>query len=190
MRWIEKLFESLLWNSRFVVIVAVVASMLSAFALFFLATVDVVKLVSQVFAYADSSLTELARKSLHDQTITHVVEVVDGYLLALVMVIFSLGMYELFISDIDEARASHTSSRILVIEDLDDLKNRLAKVILMILIVKLFEWALKLPLQTPLDLVYLATSIALVGLALFLTHAAEGTQHQGRGDSGVDADAH
>lgn len=50
----------------------------------------------------------------------------------LVMLIFWLGRYELFVSDIDEARATRASSRIPVIGSLDDLKDRLAKVILMI----------------------------------------------------------
>jgi uncharacterized membrane protein YqhA len=47
--------------------------------------------------------------------------------------------HELFVSDIDEAHRSKASSKILAIEDLGELKNRLAKVILMILIVLLFE---------------------------------------------------
>jgi uncharacterized membrane protein YqhA len=173
MKWIERFFEGALWNSRFVVLFAVIASMAAGFAIFYIATVDVYYLISHVFHYADSSLTTEARKALHDETITHIVEVVDGYLLATVMLIFSLGMYELFISDIDQAHGSRTSSKILVISNLDDLKARLAKVILMILIVTLFEEALKMQLTQPLDLLYLGGSIALIGLALYLTHASE-----------------
>jgi uncharacterized membrane protein YqhA len=101
------------------------------------------------------------------------VDVVDGYLLALVMLIFGLGMYELFVSDIGQARGSKASSKILVIDSLDDLKNRLAKVILMILIVRLFEHAFRMQVQTMLDLLYFAAAVALVGLALFLTHKSE-----------------
>jgi len=103
-----------------------------------------------------------------------VVELVDGYLLAAFMLIFALGLYELFISDIDEARRSAASSRILVIDTLDDLKTKLAKVILMILIVRLFEHAVKLRPDNLVELVYLGGTIALVGLALWLTHASEG----------------
>ena len=61
----------------------------------------------------------------------------------------------------------------MVIGSLDDLKSRLAKVILMILIVTLFEEALNMKLTSPLDLVYLAASIALIALALYLSHAAD-----------------
>jgi len=71
-------------------------------------------------------------------TVTHVVEIVDGYLLATILLIFSLGLYELFIGKIEKAEQSETSSSVLLIHRLDDLKNRLAKVILMILIVTVF----------------------------------------------------
>jgi len=173
MRFFERLFEKALWNGRFVVVVAVVASMAAATAIFYMATVDVVYLVIHMLNYADPSMAIEVRKAIHDETITHVVEVVDGYLLATFMLIFALGMYELFVSDIDEAHGSKASSKILVIESLDDLKSRLAKVILMILIVTLFEEALKMNPTTTLDLLYLGGAIALVGVALFFSHKAE-----------------
>lgn len=176
MNMLEKLFEGALWNSRFVVLAAVIGSLLAGIAIFFMATVDVIYLFQHALHYADSSLTAEARKVLHDSTITHVVEVVDGYLLATVMLIFSLGLYELFISDIDQAQGSRSASKILVINTLDDLKSKLAKVILMILIVTLFKEAMTIHIGTPLDLLYLGGSIALVALALYWTHASEGSK--------------
>src|SRR5262245_3999801 len=170
---VERVFERLLWNSRFVVVVAVIGSVASGFALFYLATVDVFYLVAHLAPYASGDLTETARAALRSNTVTHVVEVVDGYLLALVMLIFGMGMYELFVSDVDEARESKTSSRILVIESLDDLKNRLAKVILMIMIVRLFEHAAKMDVTTTLDMLYFGGAIALVGVALYFSHKSE-----------------
>jgi uncharacterized membrane protein YqhA len=182
MKQLERLFERGLWNSRFIVVVAVVASMMAAIAVFWITTVDVWYLVVHILHYADPSLGAEARKALHDDTVTHIVEVVDGYLLATVMLIFALGMYELFVSDIDEARGSRSSSKILVIETLDDLKSRLAKVILMILIVSLFEHAVKMEMNTPLDLLTFGGAIALVGLALYLTHVSESGHEEKSGD--------
>jgi len=178
MKFIESLFEGSLWNSRFVILTAVVGSLVAGFVIFYMATVDVYFLFQHALHYADASLTDEARKALHDSTVSHIVEVVDGYLLATVMLIFSLGLYELFISDIDQAHGSKASSKILVINNLDDLKARLAKVILMIMIVTLFEEALHMKLETPLDLVYLGSSITLIALALYFSHA---------GDHGVDS---
>lgn len=174
MKIVETLLEGTLWNSRFIIFLAVVGSMLASITIFMMASVDVWMLIQHAMHYADASLTEEARKILHDSTVSHIVEVVDGYLLAVVLLIFSLGLYELFISDIDQAHGSKASSKILVISNLDDLKSRLAKVILMIMIVTLFEEALNMHITQPIDLVYMGASIALIALALYLTHAADG----------------
>jgi uncharacterized membrane protein YqhA len=184
MNFIEKLFEGTLWNSRFVVLAAVVGSLLAGMAIFYMATVDVVYLLKHIVHYADAEMTGEARKALHDSTISHIVEVVDGYLLATVMLIFSLGLYELFVSDIDQAHGSRASSKILVINSLDDLKSRLAKVILMIMIVTLFEEALNMKLSTPVDLLSLGGAIALIAVALYFSHAAE--QGAGKDEEGSD----
>ncbi len=183
MKFFESLFEGSLWNSRFVILTAVVGSLLAGFAIFYIATVDVVILFQHALHYADASMTEEARKALHDSTVSHIVEVVDGYLLATVMLIFSLGLYELFISDIDQAHGSKASSKILVINNLDDLKSRLAKVILMIMIVTLFEESISMHIAAPIDLVYMGAAIALISLALYLTHAADG---HSSGDTNAD----
>ena len=171
MKFIEGLFEGTLWNSRFVILAAVIGSLVAGFVIFYMATVDVYFLLQHALHYA--SLDDVARKALHDGTVSHIVEVVDGYLLATVMLIFSLGLYELFISDIDQAHGSRASSKILVISNLDDLKGRLAKVILMIMIVTLFEEALNMKLEKPIDLLYMGGSITLIALALYFSHAAE-----------------
>jgi len=134
MKKLEWLFEGFLWNSRLVVLVAVIASLLVSFAVFFIATVDVAYMLAHLMHYPQ--MEQGQRAVLHDETIKHVVQVVDGYLLATVLLIFALGMYELFISRIDPADEA-SSSRILSVHNLDDLKNRLAKVILMILVVEL-----------------------------------------------------
>jgi len=178
MKFLENLFEGSLWNSRFVILAAVVGSLFAGFAIFYIATVDVVYLFQHALHYADPSMTPEARKALHDSTVTHIVEVVDGYLLATVMLIFSLGLYELFISDIDQAHGNKASSKILVISSLDDLKSRLAKVIIMIMIVTLFEEALNMEMTSPIDLLYMGGAVALVALALYLTHSSDhGPKH-------------
>ncbi|OIR11314.1 hypothetical protein GALL_68070 [mine drainage metagenome] len=186
MKFIESLLEGSLWNSRFVIFLAVLGSLFASFAIFYMATVDVVMLVQHTVHYADAGMTDEARKALHDSTVSHIVEVVDGYLLAVVLLIFSLGLYELFISDIDQAHGSKASSKILVINSLDDLKSRLAKVILMIMIVTLFEEAINMHVSQPIDLIYMGGSIALIALALYWSHAAEGKH----GEDGHSADEH
>ena len=168
---IEHVFEGFLWKSRYIVIAAVIISLVSSLSMFFMATVDAIYMISHLLDYP--SLEGEARLLLRSETITHVVELIDGYLLATVLLIFALGLYELFISKIDHAESAENASQVLLIKSLDDLKARLAKVILMILIVKFFEYALEMSFNTPLDLLAFAGGIALIGLALYLSNASE-----------------
>lgn len=170
---LEKIFEGLLWRSRLVVIAAVLASLASALAMFYTATVDAWYMIIHLSKYANPMLSVTARAHMRASAIAHVVGILDGYLLATVLLIFSLGLYELFISKIDEAEHSETGSKVLVIHNLDDLKARLGKVVLMMLIVKFFEHALDMQFTNALDMLYFAGGIALIGLALYLSHSSE-----------------
>ncbi|MET0090439.1 MAG: YqhA family protein [Candidatus Thiodiazotropha sp.] len=170
---LEKTFETLLWNSRLIVLAAVIASLAGSVAMFYMASVDAVIMISHMGEYASSGLSGEERVALRSATVTHVVEIVDGYLLATVLLIFSLGLYELFISKIDLAEGSESASNVLMITSLDDLKSRLAKVVMMILVVRYFEFALGMEFKSPLDLLHFAGGIALLGLALYLSHMAD-----------------
>ena len=169
----ETLFESFLWRSRYVVLLAVIASLAISLAMFYMSTVDAYYTVVHLVEYASPHVSDEARSQLRGETVTHIVEVIDGYLLATVLLIFALGLYELFISKIDEAENSETASGVLLIRSLDDLKARLAKVILMILIVRYFEHVVSMHFESALQILYLALGICLIGLALYFSHKAD-----------------
>jgi uncharacterized membrane protein YqhA len=183
-RAVEHGFEKFLWNSRFIVILAVVASMISSVILFVIATFDVFELIGKVFKYVTlpgSERTVAAYEEFHGDVVGHIIGAVDDYLLAMVLFIFALGVYELFISKIEEAEAeATTSSRILLIHSLDDLKDRLAKVILMILIVTFFKNVIHATFSEPLNILYLGLGILFIALSLFFTHrGAESKEGKG-----------
>jgi uncharacterized membrane protein YqhA len=150
-------------------VIAVVASLAIAAAMFYVATVDTVLHLSTINQYASASLTSTQHEELRTQTIANVVEAIDGYLLATVMLIFGFGLYELFISQIDTAEKK-IRSRVLTIHNLDDLKHRLGQVVLLILVVKFFEGALAINIKTLSDLLLLSIGILLIAIALYLTH--------------------
>ncbi|QCU91085.1 YqhA family protein [Thiomicrorhabdus sediminis] len=166
----ERTFEGVLWNSRFIVLLAVVASLIMAVGIFYVTAVEVYFTISHLAHYHE--LADAERAELKALTVAHVVGAVDGFLLGTVMLIFSLGLYELFISRIDAAEGNSSSSQILMINSLDDLKDKLAKVILMILIVMFFEQAIFLKPTGPLELLYYSLAIMLVAGALYLSHKA------------------
>ena len=165
MRSVEKYFEGVLWGSRYMVLGAVVSSLLLSGLLFLITISDVVGLLAHATDYFAAA--EDARKAVRATIVGHTVAAIDGFLLATILLIFALGLYELFISDIDGAKKSGQSSKVLVINSLDDLKSKLAKVILMILVVTFFEISLSMTFVGPLDLVYFSVGILLVSLALY-----------------------
>ena len=166
----ESVLENMLWRSRFVVLLAVIGSLVAGVAMFVVSSLDVWHLFNEVMHYF-SVLGQDGASEVRHHIVAAVVEIIDGYLLATVLVIFSLGLYELFISRLDPAVEDEMSAKVLIINSLDDLKTRLGKVILMILIVNFFQFAIKLKVEEPLDLLAFGGGIALIGLALYLTHA-------------------
>jgi uncharacterized membrane protein YqhA len=100
LKLLEAMFENFLWNSRLMVISAVVVSLMSAAAMLYITSVDAWIMVSHLGEYISPSLSTEERLQLRAETIKHVVEIIDGYLLATVLLIFALGLYELFISKI------------------------------------------------------------------------------------------
>jgi len=162
---VEKYFEKLLWNSRHMVLVAVVASILLSLLMFTITAIDVYGLLTHVSDYFIASAAD--RKVLKIEMVAHTVGAIDGFLLATILLIFALGLYELFINEIEEAKQSGQSAKVLVIKSLDDLKSKLAKVILMILVVTFFEVSLSMSFTSALDLVYFSLGILMVSLALY-----------------------
>jgi uncharacterized membrane protein YqhA len=165
----ESIFEVILWNSRLMIVIPVIMSLVAAFGVLFITTIDALGLFSQIFAYVDPNLTSELRDKLRLEVLAQVVNIIDGYLLAAIMLIFALGLYELFVGKINVAEGSSFAARLLHIDSIDDLKDRLARVVLIILIVKFFQLALGLSYTTPQDLLILALSVLLIGGALYLS---------------------
>lgn len=163
---IETGIETVLWSSRLMVITAVFSSLALSVLLFSITAADVYELVVHALDYFSADFAD--KRTLKTELVAHTVGAIDGFLLATILLIFSLGLYELFISDIDQAKNSGRSSKVLIINNLDDLKSKLAKVILMILVVTFFEVSLAMEFKTTLDLVYFSFGIFMVSFALYL----------------------
>ena len=167
---IEKLFEFFLWNGRFLVLFAVVSSLIASFILFVLASKDILFTLKDIVYYlgGDHSI------NIHTLVIGNIIGAIDVYLIAVVLILFSFGLYELFISKIDAAKNSEASS-ILNIGSLDVLKDKIAQVIIMALIVKYFQMVLNRAqnFTSALDMIYLALSIFALSTGLYFLHKSK-----------------
>jgi uncharacterized membrane protein YqhA len=160
---LEKLFEGAIWNSRFIVLLAVVFGLLGAVILFVVASMDIWGVAVYTF---DTIITHAHPEDFHEDIVAGIIGAVDLYLIAVVMFIFSFGLYELFISDIDQAEGKN-GSKLLAIHNLDQLKDKIAKVIVMVLVVNFFQRVLHTHFTTPLEMLYFAGSITLLAAGLY-----------------------
>jgi len=160
---LEKLFEGAIWRSRFIVLLAVVFGLLGAIVLFVVASMDIWGVTVYTF---NTIITGAHPENFHEDIVAGIIGAVDLYLIAVVMFIFSFGIYELFISDIDEASGKN-GSQILAIHSLDQLKDKIAKVIVMVLVVNFFQRVLHTNFSTPLEMLYFAGSITLLAVGLY-----------------------
>ena len=161
---LEKVFEGAIWRSRFVVILAVVFGLLGAFVLFIVASMDIWGIAVYTF---NTIITGAHPDKFHEDIVAGIIGAVDLYLIAVVMFIFSFGLYELFISDIDEAMEDAQGAKILAITSLDQLKDKISKVIVMVLVVNFFQRVLHTEFTTPLEMLYFAISIAFLSIGLY-----------------------
>jgi uncharacterized protein (TIGR00645 family) len=161
----ETAFEKGLWASRFMILMPVIFSLLGAAVLFLIASYDILNTIGYVWQYFIHHMDI----DIHTLVISKIIGAIDIYLIAVILVVFSFGLYELFISKIDDANESE-SSGILEIHSLDALKDKVAKVIIMALIVKFFQVALSVTknFSSIMDLVYIALAVAGLALAQFL----------------------
>ena len=170
---IEEVFEKFLWSTRFLVLFAVLSSLAASLCLFFIGTFDIVKVVIDLVSYAGGFNEKI---DIHIEVIGTIIGSVDVFLIAVVLLIFSFGLYELFISHIDAADLTE-SSNILDIGSLDVLKDKIGQVIIMALIVKFFQIVLTMKVELWTDMLIFAGAVGLLSLALFLMHLGKKFTH-------------
>uniref|UniRef100_A0A1J3GU89 Structural constituent of ribosome n=1 Tax=Noccaea caerulescens TaxID=107243 RepID=A0A1J3GU89_NOCCA len=134
-------------------------------------------------------------KGIHTgQMVLRLVEAIDVYLAGTVMLIFSMGLYGLFISNsspdvpAETDRALKASSlfgmfamkerpKWMKISSLDELKTKVGHVIVMILLVKMFERSKMVTIATGLDLLSYSVCIFLSSASLYILHNLHKGEH-------------
>ncbi len=156
-------FEKILWSIRYITILAVILSIIAAFTLIILGSWDIIEAVIFYNPLFDESISN------NNDLLFKIISAIDLFLIGIVLLIFGFGIYELFVSEIDFANAKFTEST-LKIRDLDQLKNKIIKVVIIVLIVKFFEKVLKFSenFTTPMDILYFGLSILSICIGYYL----------------------
>ena len=161
---LEHIFEKALWSTRFIVIIAVVLSIMSSITLFLLGGWDIIHATLFNNPLINESVTN------NNDLLFKIISSIDLFLIGIVLLIFGFGVYELFISEIDFAKGKFADST-LKINNLDQLKNKISKVIIIVLIVIAAISALILlpdNFSTPDDLLLFSVSILAICIGYYL----------------------
>ena len=162
---IERLFENGLWSSRFIVLTAVIFGLVGAVTLFIVASFDIYDTAKYVIS---TYINHAHPEHFHEEVVGGIIGAVDLYLIGVVMLLFAFGLYELFISDIDVAKDDEDrDNKILAIHSLDQLKDKISKVIVMVLVVSFFQKVGHTTYDGALDMLYFALSITAVAVGLY-----------------------
>jgi uncharacterized membrane protein YqhA len=170
---LEWLIERWLWRFRLIAIVPVVMSLLSAAAAFLCGTLEVLGALKVVLDGSGETSHEIAKQ------LGKLVGGVDLYLIGIALLIFGYGVYELLISNIEAAHQDGKGggSGLLDIRNLDDLKEKLVKVIVVALIVSAFKAMLIFPITSTTNLLVFSGSVLLLALSAWLVAGGKKPPH-------------
>ncbi|KAL3732663.1 hypothetical protein ACJRO7_029331 [Eucalyptus globulus] len=176
----ESNIEKVIFDFRFLALLAVGGSLAGSVLCFLNGSVYIVDAYK---VYWSSCV-----KGIHTgQMVLRLVEAIDVYLAGTVMLIFGMGLYGLFISNVSPDvppsvdRALKGSSlfgmfalkerpKWMKISSLDELKTKVGHVIVMILLVKMFERSKMVTIATGLDLLSYSVCIFLSSASLYILH--------------------
>ncbi|KAK6243766.1 hypothetical protein QUC31_010175 [Theobroma cacao] len=176
----ESNIEKTIFDFRFLAILAVGGSLAGSLLCFLNGCVYIVDAYK---VYWTSCV-----KGVHTgKMVLRLVEAIDVYLAGTVMLIFGMGLYGLFISNVnpdvpaDVDRAVKGSSlfgmfamkerpKWMKISSLDELKTKVGHVIVMILLVKMFERSKMVTIATGMDLLSYSVCIFLSSASLYILH--------------------
>ncbi|HEX5616383.1 MAG TPA: YqhA family protein [Acidimicrobiia bacterium] len=159
----------MLWSVRLLLLGAVGGCAALALAVVWMGTVDLVHFAGDIASYTTDEQSSDVRSGL----VADVVKIIDAYLLAAILVVAAFGLYELFVGRLDARRTDGDAPRLLVARSLDDLKDRIAKLVVLILVIELFQRALSVDIDEAADLLALGGAIALASVALVLPTLAD-----------------
>jgi uncharacterized membrane protein YqhA len=164
---LEEYLARALSGFRFLALFAVIGALLASVLLFLKGTLEIIHGTAAFL----KTIAHLSPPGPEDKAvILTVIPAVDNYLFATALLIFGMGLYDLFISETDPgSKAPAWQPAWIKIESLDDLRKQISEVVIMILIINFFDVSFAITLERPVDLLMLGGGILLVACSLFIT---------------------
>ncbi len=160
-----KTFENAMIRLRYVSLIAVISSGLASVLMFLIGALKVYAAYRSYFGDVIVDTTTFIEAG--NLAITFLVQAVDAFLIGLVFMIFSGGIYYLYVRHID-VKEPEVSSWI-KIRSIGELKNILAELVIIILFVKFLEGGLKTGIaEYKWEMLVLPAGILMLAIALKL----------------------
>ncbi len=168
---LEALFNRFLWRLRLIAILPVTMSLASTGVPFVLGTLEIGKAILGLSHAADA-----VEKGYVANLLRVLVTGIDQYFIGIALLIFGYGVYKLLISLIDAGHQSNLRMRngLLEITSLDQLKEKLVKMLVVALIVSAFKAMLTLPIHDGPTLAIFRLAVLLLALSGYLVASDRG----------------
>jgi uncharacterized membrane protein YqhA len=127
-KFLDERFEKPFFQLRYSILLVVISSLLAAISLFMMGAYAIIKPIVLLFQHQNIEKAEL-----------EIIKSIDLLLFGIIMLIFSFGIYDLFVSKLEPARRSGARPNWMKYKSVDDLKNQLIKVINIILVIYFFQ---------------------------------------------------
>jgi len=167
MKYLLLALERIFWESRLFIFLAVLSGIIATFVLVVLGTFDAYYLVKDfIHAFGHKA----AMLKLGKYAVLRTTNMAQLFLAASMILIISYGIYQLFVGQIARLDTDPRSPKGLAVTNLEQFRDKLVKIIHIILIIVFFKYALVMKFSNVNSLAYLAGGIFLIAGSVYLVN--------------------
>ncbi len=160
-KFLDRYFEGVFFKFRYLALIAVVFSLLGSVALFLIGGYEITHSILDFIKTHAAKDLELG-----------LINGIDIFLFALIMMIFSMGVYDLFVSKLEPSHIEGARPAWIIFKNIDELKGSLAKVVVIILLITFFELVITMApgFKNSYELLVIPIGIVLIAWGIKLLH--------------------
>jgi uncharacterized membrane protein YqhA len=158
MRQIIALIEYVLWKARYIML----------FPIFFVLLTLIYMVVLIAVRFWDAVVLFDQAHSNPFMILSHLIDVIDFALLCVIALIIVWWLYEIFLNRLEIQSKDQVQADQLLIHDIDELKQKLGKVIVISLVVHIFKHMILFEVHGAIDLLIMGAVVLFLATALFL----------------------
>lgn len=128
-KWLDDNFEPVFFELRYMLLVPVLISFIGSITMFIVGSYNT---INAIFAISQGEFGQTA-------VILPIIKALDAFLIGIILVIFSFGIYDFFVSVLEPADHAGIRPDWFKFESTGELKNKLIEVVLVVLSIKFFE---------------------------------------------------